>query len=165
VVPPVRSAHPTAEETGIAITVQEFTTLVERLAQIDLFGRPRSPRTCWHGPGFEGAVVRLSRLGQHSRLWMSVALAEAARDRKQRGRYLRLPGVLAASEVANGLDKLAIDRRRPALPGLSPLMSTPSDRSCPSAHASTSFTAARRYRSDVLAGVALFSAGEEMGGP
>jgi membrane-associated phospholipid phosphatase len=142
----------------------------------------RVMRTRWHRPALERAVVRFSRLGEHSRLWISVALAGAARDRRQRELYLRLLGLLAGTEVVNALVKLAIDRPRPALPGLSPLMSTRSGRSCPSAHASTSFAAARllgearpgplvylaasamalsrpylgvHYPSDVLAGVAL----------
>jgi membrane-associated phospholipid phosphatase len=142
-------------------------------------------RTRCHGPALERAVVRFSRLGEHSRLWISVALAGAARDRRQRALYLRLLGVLAGTEIVNALAKLAIDRPRPALPGLSPLMSTRSARSCPSAHASTSFAAARlltrarpaplvylaaaamalsrpylgvHYPSDVLAGVALGTA-------
>jgi membrane-associated phospholipid phosphatase len=139
-------------------------------------------RTRCHGPALEGAVVRFSRLGEHSRLWMSVALAGAASDRKNRSLYLRLLATLMATEVVNALVKLAIDRPRPMLPGLSPLMSTRSGRSFPSAHASTSFAATGlltqvlpsppvylaagamalsrpylgvHYPSDVIAGVAL----------
>jgi undecaprenyl-diphosphatase len=156
-------------------------TSILRLQKIDE-SLLRVLRTRCHMPALEGAVVRFSRLGEHSRLWMSIALAGAARDRKHRRLYLRLLGTLMATEVVNALVKLAVDRPRPMLPGLSPLMSTRSDRSFPSAHASTSFAATRlltralpsapvylaagamalsrpylgvHYPSDVLAGVAL----------
>ena len=134
--------------------------------------------------------TRFSRLGEHSRLWLSLALAGAATDRRHRGLYMRLVGTLIATEVVNALVKLAIARPRPCLPGLSPLTSTRSARSCPSAHASTSFAAARllsralpaapvysaagamalsrpclgvHYPSDVLLGVGLGTALAEIG--
>jgi membrane-associated phospholipid phosphatase len=148
-------------------------------------------RTRGHGRALDDAVVRYSRLGEHSRLWMSIALAGAARDRKHRDVYLRLLGALAATEIVNALVKLAIDRPRPMLTGLSPLMSTRSERSFPSAHASTSFAATRlltralpsplvylaaaamalsrlyvgvHYPSDVIAGIALGIALGEVAG-
>ncbi len=148
-------------------------------------------RTRCHGPALDDAVVRYSRLGEHSRLWMSIALAGAARDREHRAVYLRLLGALVATEIVNALVKLAIDRPRPMLPGLSPLMSTRSERSFPSAHASTSFAATRlltralpsplvylaagamalsrlyvgvHYPSDVIAGIALGIALGEVAG-
>lgn len=147
-------------------------------------------RTRGHQPALEDAVVRFSRLGEHSRLWISLALAGVARDRRQRDLYVRLLGTLVVTEIVNALVKIAIGRPRPALPGLSPLMSTQSWRSCPSAHASTSFAAARllsralpaeavylaagamalsrpylgvHYPSDVLAGIALGTALAEVG--
>jgi undecaprenyl-diphosphatase len=139
-------------------------------------------RTRCHGPLVEGAAIELSRLGEHSRIWFSVALAGAARQPEYRSVYVRLLWTLAAAEVVNALIKLAIDRPRPTLAGLPPLMSTRSRRSFPSAHATTSFAAARllsqavrgpapygaavamaltrpyagvHYPSDVLAGMAL----------
>ena len=48
-----------------------------------------------------------------------------------------------AVEVINALLKIVIGRKRPRLDGLPPLASTRSQRSCPSAHASSSFAAAR----------------------
>jgi membrane-associated phospholipid phosphatase len=147
-------------------------------------------RTRGHDPALERVVVGFSRLGEHSRLWFSVALAGAASDRRQRGLYMRLLTTLITTEVVNALVKVAIDRPRPSLSGLSPLMSTRSGRSCPSAHASTSFAAARllsrklpaplvylvagamalsrpylgvHYPSDVLAGVVLGTVLAELG--
>ena len=46
-------------------------------------------------------------------------------------------------EVTNAVLKIVIGRRRPRLHGLPPLAWTRSQRSCPSAHASGSFAAAR----------------------
>jgi membrane-associated phospholipid phosphatase len=156
-------------------------TGISRLEEVDE-SLLRLLRTRCHGPVLEDAVVQFSRSGEHSRLWMSIALAGAARDRKHRSVYLRLLATLMATEVVNALVKLAIDRPRPMLPGLSPLMSTRSARSFPSAHASTSFAATRlltralpsplvyltagamalsrlylgvHYPSDVIAGIAL----------
>jgi undecaprenyl-diphosphatase len=60
-----------------------------------------------------------------------------------RGTYLRLVRALVAAELSNAALKQVIRRRRPALDGLPALMSTNSPLSYPSAHASTSFAAAR----------------------
>jgi membrane-associated phospholipid phosphatase len=68
---------------------------------------------------------------------------------------------LVAAEVVNALVKLAIDRPRPRLAGLPPLMSTGSGRSCPSAHATTSF-AAGRLLSQLLPGRAPYVAAVAM---
>jgi membrane-associated phospholipid phosphatase len=47
--------------------------------------------------------------------------------------------------VLNTAVKLVVRRRRPQLPGLPPLTSTPTQLSFPSAHASTSFAGALAY--------------------
>jgi undecaprenyl-diphosphatase len=72
-------------------------------------------------------------------------------DPARRSLYRRLLRTVVAVEVTNALAKFAIARRRPRIRGLPALMTTRSDRSCPSAHASSSFAAAR-----VLASVAPF---------
>jgi undecaprenyl-diphosphatase len=53
--------------------------------------------------------------------------------------------VVAGAYAANYAVKLIVRRRRPELPGLEPLTPTVSSLSFPSAHATTSFAAARAY--------------------
>jgi membrane-associated phospholipid phosphatase len=87
-------------------------------------------------------VVRFSRLGEHGILWYALALAGAALDPARRPLYLRAMRVTAFSFVANQAVKLAVRRRRPQLDDLPPVIATMSQRSYPSAHATTSFAAA-----------------------
>jgi membrane-associated phospholipid phosphatase len=107
-----------------------------------------------HHPRLERAVLGYSRLGEHSRLWFAIAAAGAASDARRRPTYARLMRALVAAEVSNALLKRVVRRRRPQLDGLPPLMATRSSLSFPSAHACTSFAAAR-----VLAGAAMPAAG------
>ena len=82
-------------------------------------------------------------MGEHSAIWFATAATGAALHRRKRRVYLRAARTLMAVEVINALLKIAIGRQRPRLDGLPPLASTRSQRSCPSAHASGSFAAAR----------------------
>jgi membrane-associated phospholipid phosphatase len=100
-------------------------------------------RTRAHWPPLERAVVTFSRLGEHSAIWFGVAALGMVFHRRRRRVYRRLARALAAVEVINALLKIVIGRRRPRLDGLPPLSSTRSQRSCPSAHAASSFAAAR----------------------
>jgi undecaprenyl-diphosphatase len=76
-------------------------------------------------------------------LWQGVALGGAAIDSRRRPEWLRAWAVIAGSFGANQLVKLAFRRPRPDLPELPRLMETMSNRSYPSAHATTSAAAAR----------------------
>jgi membrane-associated phospholipid phosphatase len=107
-----------------------------------------------HHPRVERAILGYSRLGEHSRLWFAIAAAGAATDPARRAVYVRLMRALVGAEVGNALLKRVVRRRRPQLDGLPPLMATRSSLSFPSAHAATSFAAAR-----VLAGAAMPAAG------
>jgi membrane-associated phospholipid phosphatase len=64
-------------------------------------------------------------------------------DRDRRPFYLWVMRVVLAAYAVNQAMKLVVPRPRPRLEGLPPLTSTISDRSYPSAHAATSFAAAR----------------------
>ena len=79
-----------------------------------------------------------SKLGEHGLLWQAIALGGAAVDERRRGDWLRAWGVIAGSFGVNQLVKLLFRRPRPDLPELPRLMGTMSNRSYPSAHATTS---------------------------
>jgi decaprenylphosphoryl-5-phosphoribose phosphatase len=85
----------------------------------------------------------VSALGEHGLIWHALAGAGALIDHGRRPLYLRTMRAVLAAFAANQAVKLVVHRPRPRLEGLPPLTSTLSDRSYPSAHAATSFAAAR----------------------
>jgi undecaprenyl-diphosphatase len=82
-------------------------------------------------------VRAFSYSGEHGAIWLAPGVASA----RWRPAALRV----ALAYAANQLVKLAVPRARPRLKGLPPLIRTGSDRSFPSAHATTSFAGARAY--------------------
>ncbi len=86
-----------------------------------------------------------SALGEHGAIWLVMGAAGAVLDRPRRSAWGRSALVVAATYLANTALKLAVRRRRPRLEGLPPLADTPTELSFPSAHAATSFCAARQY--------------------
>jgi membrane-associated phospholipid phosphatase len=102
----------------------------------------RQFRTRGHRPGIETAVRRFSQLGEHGILWYSVSAAGAAICPEQRRTFGRAAAVVLGSFVANQVVKFVARRPRPNLPDLPPLVHTMSNRSYPSAHATTSAAAA-----------------------
>jgi undecaprenyl-diphosphatase len=106
----------------------------------------RSLRTRGHQPPVERAVRVYSKLGEHGALWLGIAAAGAALDEDRRAAWLRAGATVAASFVANQAVKLAVRRPRPALPDLPPLIETMSNRSYPSAHATTCGAATVAFR-------------------
>ena len=101
-------------------------------------------RTKGHAPPVERAVAAFSKLGEHGALWLALSTAGATLSTGQRKRDFRDAGVtVAASFIANQTVKLLVRRPRPDLPGLPPLIHTMSNRSYPSAHATTSAAGAR----------------------
>jgi membrane-associated phospholipid phosphatase len=102
----------------------------------------RQFRTRGHSPGVETAVRRFSQLGEHGILWYSVSAIGAAACPRERRAFGRAAALVFGSFLANQAVKFVARRPRPDLPGLPPLVHTMSNRSYPSAHATTSAAAA-----------------------
>lgn len=104
-------------------------------------------RTRGHTPRLERLVAAFSRTGEHALCWIALGLAGAAlaRGHDHRRAWRRGTGTVAASYGANQAVKFAVRRRRPDLNGLPPLTPVVTRLSFPSAHATTSFAAARAY--------------------
>ena len=86
--------------------------------------------------------MAFTRLGQHGGLWFALAGAGAAIDKDRRPLFLRAARTIGIAYGINQLIKLAVQRQRPDLDGLPPLVPTGTQISYPSAHASTSFAGA-----------------------
>ena len=98
-----------------------------------------------HDAATERAVRRFSRLGEHAAIWLALGLAGAAVDRPRRDSWLRAARTVLLAYALNTAVKTVVRRRRPQLEKLPALISTPTSLSFPSAHASSSFAAARAY--------------------
>jgi membrane-associated phospholipid phosphatase len=104
-------------------------------------------RTHGHDRVAERAVAAYSRSGEHAAVWLALGLAGAALSGRddRRHAWLRGMGTVAVSYAVNQAIKFIVRRRRPDLDGLPPLTHTVTQLSFPSAHATTSFAAARAY--------------------
>jgi undecaprenyl-diphosphatase len=104
-------------------------------------------RTHGHQAVAERAIAAYSRCGEHAAVWLALGLVGGALSRPatRRRAWLRGAGVVAASYGVNQAIKFAVRRQRPDLPGLRPLTPVVTKLSFPSAHATTSFAAARAY--------------------
>jgi membrane-associated phospholipid phosphatase len=97
-------------------------------------------------PPASDVVRRFSRLGEHAAVWLAFGAAGAVLDRpRRRARWRRGVAVVGATYAANTAIKTVVRRRRPDLAALPALITTPTVLSFPSAHASSSFAAARAY--------------------
>lgn len=83
-------------------------------------------------------------------------------DGPRRAEWARAAAAVAGAHALNIAVKQVVRRRRPQLPGLPALTSTPSALSFPSAHAASSFAAARAY-SELLPATPLYAAAVGMG--
>jgi membrane-associated phospholipid phosphatase len=99
-------------------------------------------RTWGHQPAVETFVRRFSLLGEHGILWYSVCAIGAAVSPEHRRTFGRTAALVFGSFLANQAVKFVARRPRPDLPDLPPLVHTMSNRSYPSAHATTSAAAA-----------------------
>jgi undecaprenyl-diphosphatase len=98
------------------------------------------------------AVGRFSRLGEHAAVWLALGTAGALFDRPRRARWRRGVLVVGTTYAANTAIKAVFRRRRPAFEDLPALIATPTALSFPSAHAASSFAAARAYAGLLPAG-------------
>ena len=98
-----------------------------------------------HDPVAERPIRRFSRLGEHAAIWLALGLAAAALDRARRAEWLRATRSVLVAYALNTLLKTVVRRKRPQLEKLPALISTPTSLSFPSAHASSSFAAARAF--------------------
>jgi len=105
----------------------------------------RVARTAGHTPATEAAVRRFSVLGEHAAIWLALGTLGMALDGPRRPAWRRGVLTVGSAYVLNTAIKLAVRRRRPNLPGLPALTGTPTGLSFPSAHATSSFAAARAY--------------------
>jgi len=110
-----------------------------------------------HSAELDRAVCAYSRLGEHAGCWLALGAAGAALDRDRRCRWVRGVAIVAGSYALNFAVKLAVRRPRPVLDGLPPLSPVVSSLTFPSAHATTSFAAARAYR-ELAPPAALYAA-------
>lgn len=100
-----------------------------------------------HDAAVELPIRRFSRLGEHAAIWLAIGLAAAALDRRQRADWLRATRSVLAAYALNTMLKTVVRRKRPQLEKLPALIATPTSLSFPSAHASSSFAAARAFSS------------------
>lgn len=101
-------------------------------------------RTRGHEPSVERVIVAYSRTGEHGALWMGLAVLGTAASRGvRRRRYSRALRTVALTYVLTQGAKVATRRARPLMDDLPRLTTTLSNRSYPSAHASTAFAGAR----------------------
>ncbi len=102
------------------------------------------------------AVRRLSALGEHGAVWLALGAAGALVDSRRRSRWKRATASIAGAYLLNTAAKAVVRRPRPDLEDLPALMSTPTQLSFPSAHAATSFAAARAFSGGLLPAAPLY---------
>ncbi|MDP9344493.1 MAG: phosphatase PAP2 family protein [Actinomycetota bacterium] len=108
-----------------------------------------------------GSVRVFSSLGEHAVLWLALGAGGAFLDEPRRGRWGRALGVVLLTYLLNTAVKGVFRRKRPVLEDLPALIATPTKLSFPSAHASSSFAAARAY-SGLLPAGPLYAAASAM---
>jgi membrane-associated phospholipid phosphatase len=115
----------------------------------------RLARTRGHPHALEAGIAAFSRTGEHAACWVGLGLAGVARarDPEHRAAWLRGLRIVLGAYALNQTIKFTVRRRRPELPDLPPLTPTVSRLSFPSAHATTSFAAARAYSAVAPAGL------------
>jgi len=118
--------------------------LAQAIARADL-ATYRAIRRTARPPELVHAVSRFSSTGEHAALWLALGLVGAAVDAPRRPRWKRAVTGVGLAYLANFGLKNVFRRKRPLLEGLPQLIKTPTALSFPSAHATSSFAAARAY--------------------
>jgi membrane-associated phospholipid phosphatase len=123
----------------------------------------RMMRTWGHSPKRDRAVERFSKLGERGAVWLAIGAVGYTLDGEQREQWRGAIGTVLGVYALNTLVKLVVRRRRPILPGLPPLTSTPTQLSFPSAHASTSFAGALAFTRLGFPAVPLYALAKGLG--
>ncbi len=105
-----------------------------------------------HSARLEQPIRRFSKLGEHAAVWLALGATGAAVDAPRRRQWLHAARAVLGAYLLNTVLKLVVRRKRPALDQLPALVATATSLSFPSAHASSSFAAARAYSSLLPAG-------------
>lgn len=91
-------------------------------------------------------IMGFSATGSHAGLWLALGAGGMVLDPSNRGRWARGAATVGLAYLLNTSLKSILRRRRPAFEDLPALIKTPTQLSFPSAHATSSFAAARAYR-------------------
>jgi membrane-associated phospholipid phosphatase len=146
--PPAEPAEPGARRSLRALLAAGPAGRAIARADLRLY---RAIRSAARPPAL-GAISRFSSLGEHAAIWLVLGAAGMAVDRRRRERWRRAATAVAGTYALNTAIKGVFRRARPTLEDLPALIATPTALSFPSAHASSSFAAARAYSALLPAG-------------
>jgi membrane-associated phospholipid phosphatase len=115
-----------------------------RIAVVDL-AIYRFVRRELTSPALDRPLRTLTLAGEHAAIWYGIALVAATIDPPRRSRWKRAAAGILATQLLNTALKTVFRRRRPAVEDMPALIAVPTSLSFPSAHAATSFCAARAF--------------------
>ena len=136
-------------------------TVLARGAAADLALYTRVRSTAVH-PLAIRAAQGLSLAGEHAGAWLAIGSLGTVVDRGRRPQWAKATAGVAIAHALNVGVKRVVRRQRPIVEALPALAKTPSTLSFPSAHAASSFAAARAF-SPLLGHRALYAAALGMG--
>ncbi len=118
--------------------------LARTIARVDLTVYRAIRRTA-QPPEVVRVVSRFSSTGEHAGLWLLVGAVGIAVDEPRRDEWRKATAGVGLAYLANFGLKNVFRRKRPLFEDLPQLIKTPTALSFPSAHATSSFAAARAY--------------------
>lgn len=116
--------------------------VIAALARLDRSALAAAAR-CGRQPAVAAPLRVLTKAGEHGALWNVISLVGWAVDRRRAHTWWAVGAAARRGYVLNQLVKLGVRRPRPQLDEFPQAVKTGSQRSFPSAHATTSFAAAR----------------------